>query len=217
MDLSPKEEAALQAESLGEKIELIMDKLPPKEVTLSDILHIVRADGLMLLTILLSLVFLVPVSIPGLSTVFGAAILLIAVSRLLSRDLQLPRIIADHSLSTEKLRGVLNRALVWFHRLAKISRPHRLLWLTSGSLRMLFYNLSFMLAALLLMAPWGFIPLSNTLPAIALIFLSVGLLQRDGGFIMIGYLANTVTILYFGVLIVGSGLSFQELLQVMSL
>ncbi|HKY53050.1 MAG TPA: exopolysaccharide biosynthesis protein [Anaerolineales bacterium] len=213
IDLTQNEESELETESLGEKIELIIERLPPSEVTLIEIMDIVGADSLMLLTIILSIVFLVPVSIPGVSTVFGTGILLIGITRLLNRKLWLPQRIANRKLSAVKLREGFKRALVWFRRFEKISRPRRLPSLTTGRFMTLMNDLSFILAALLLMAPFGFIPFSNTLPAIALIFLSVGMMQKDGGSILLGYLASIATIVYFGFLIAGGGLSIRELFR----
>jgi hypothetical protein len=60
------------------------------------------------------------------------------------------------------------------------------------------------LAALLLMAPFGLIPFTNTLPGVAIIFLCLGLLQNDGRSIALGYVANLVTLAYFS-LILGLG------------
>lgn len=215
IDLTKKEESRLESESLGEKIELIIERLPPLEVTLVEIMDIVGADSLMLLTIFLSLVFLVPVSIPGVSTVFGTGILLIGITRLLSRKLWLPERIGHRKISVEKLRLVLYRALIWFRRLEKISRPHRLNRLVTGMMMDFVNNSSFILAAVLLMAPFGFIPFSNTLPAIALIFLAIGMLQQDGTSILLGYLFNFATIIYFTFLIVGGGMSINQLFQLM--
>jgi hypothetical protein len=178
-------------------------------------MDIVGADSLMQLTIFLSLDFLVPVSIPGVSTVFGTGILLIGITRLFARKLWLPTKIAERKLSSEKLRAGFNRALIWFHRLEKISRPHRMPGLTADGFMLVLNNLSFILAAILLMAPFGFIPFSNTLPALALIFLAVGLMQKDGGSILLGYLSNIATIIYFAFLIAGGGLSITELLKLL--
>lgn len=215
IDLTQKEESALQAESLGEKIELIIEKLPPEEVTLVEIMDIIGPDSLMLITIFLSLIFLVPVSIPGVSTVFGSGILLIGITRLFARKLWLPKSIANRKLNAAKLREGFRRALNWFQRLEKISRPHRLPALTNGRFMDVLNNLSFILAAILLMAPFGFVPFSNTLPAVALIFLAVGMMQKDGGSILLGNLFNIATIVYFGFLIAGGGYSIRELLQLM--
>ena len=199
--------------SLGEKLETVIKNLPPTEVTLIEILESIGHESLMFLTIFLSLVFLVPVSIPGVSTVFGSAILLIGISRLFNRKLWLPKQIANRTIAAEKLIVVLNRALVWFRRLERFSRPYRFQLITREGKIGLFNNLSFILAAVLLMVPFGFIPFSNTLPAVALIFLSVGVMQKDGGCILIGHLSNLVTIVYFSALITGGGMTIFEILR----
>lgn len=211
--LAQDQQTKLQAESLGEKLKVVIDKLPPEGVTLEKLIELVGDDGLMILTGFLSLVFLIPVSIPGVSTVFGAAILLIGVSRLLGRKLWLPASFRDRVISTDKLRGALDRALTWLHRLERVSRPHRLRWLTSNGVVGILNNCALILGAVLLMAPFGLIPFSNTLPALALIFLAIGLVQRDGVCILLGYLAKLGTIIYFGVLIGGGGLAVREALQ----
>lgn len=208
-------EESLETESLGEKIELIIEKLPPDEVTLNEIIEIVGMDSLLLLTIFLSLIFLVPISIPGVSTVFGLGIIAIGITRLLSTRPWLPAKISQRKLSSVKLREGFTRSLVWFHRLEKVSRPRRLHGLTASRGVMLMNNLAFIFAALLLMAPFGFVPFSNTLPALALILLSIGMMQRDGGLVLLGYLAVLATVLYFGLLIAFGGLSIQQLFRLM--
>jgi len=211
--LTREQETQLQVESLGEKLKVVIDKLPPEGVTLVEILDLVGQDSLMLLAVFLSLVFLIPVSIPGVSTLFGAAILLIGVNRLFGRKLWLPKSFRNRIVSTDKLRIALERALVWFHRLERMSRPHRLNRLTSDGLMEILNNCSLILGAVLLMVPFGLVPFSNTLPALSIIFLAIGLLQRDGVCILLGYLANFVTIIYFTVLIAGGGMAIREALR----
>lgn len=213
IELTSKEEALLEQETLAEKMELIVEKLPPDEVTLVEIMDVVGSDSLMLMTIFMSLIFLVPVSIPGVSTVFGTGILLIGITHLLARKLWLPKPIANRKLSSPKLKEAFKRAIIWLHRLEKISRPHRLSKLTAEGGMTVFNNLSFILAALLLMAPFGFIPFSNTLPALALIFFALGMMERDGGSVILGYVANVATIIYFGFLIAGGGWSIGEFIK----
>lgn len=199
-------------ESMAVQLNGIIEKLPPEGVNLSKILDLVGDSGLLVLTGLLSLVFLIPVSIPGVSTVFGAAILLIAVSRLFRRKLWLPESVQQREIASDKLRDVLTRAMSWMHRLEKIARPNRLKWLSSGAMDTV-NNLMLILGAVLLMAPFGFVPFSNTLPALAIIFLVLGLLQRDGACIVLGYLTNLASIVYFGVLIAGGGMAIQQALR----
>jgi hypothetical protein len=201
----------LKTESLGEKIKTIAGNLPPGGVTLADIRDIVGQDGLLILTAFLTIVFLVPVSIPGVSTVFGAAILLIGITRLFGVNLWLPRRIAERVLPTEKLHAALDKGGAWVHRLERISRPHRMPWLASPGLMDTINNLALIAAAVLLMAPFGLIPFSNTLPALALLFFAIGLLQRDGLFILFGHGMNVLTVIYFTVLIVGGGAAIREI------
>ena len=199
--------------SLGEKLERLVKNIPTTEVTLIELYESIGNDSLMFFTIFLALVFLVPVSIPGVSTVFGSAILLIGISRLFNRNLWLPRRIATRAIASEKLIGVLSRALVWFRRFERISRPYRFQTLASEGKIGLLNKLSYILAAVLLMVPFGFIPFSNTLPAIALIFLALGVIQKDGSCIFFGHLSNLATILYFSALIMGGGMTIYEVLQ----
>ena len=199
--------------SLGQQIEAVIDDLPEDRLTLSELIEVFGDDGLLILTILLTLVFLIPVSIPGVSTVFGAAILMIGVSRLVGKPLWLPAKVRERSLPVEKLRPGLRTGLKWVQRMERISKPHRLPGLVNGAGMRLFNNLAFILAALLLMAPFGFVPFSNTLPAIALLLFAVGFIQRDGVSILLGHLANVGTLIYFAILIGGGGAVLHQLWQ----
>lgn len=203
----------MQEGSLADRLGLVMDGLPAGGVTLAEIRDLVGHDGLMLLTAFLTLVFMVPVSIPGVSTVFGAAILLIGICRLLGRALWVPKSLEKRVVSTEKLRGAFNRGLVLFQRLERVSRPGRVKWLTSGGVIRVLNDLGLVLGAVLLMMPFGLIPLSNTLPAIALLLLAIGLLQRDGVCILLGHVMNVVTMIYFAILIGGGGVLIQQLVR----
>lgn len=199
--------------SLTQKIETAINALPPEGVTLSEIRDLIGKEGLMLLTAFLAVVFLIPVSIPGVSTVFGGAILLVSFSRLFKRDLWIPRKLENRMVSTMKLRAALGRGLVWFRRLERVSRPHRIPWLTSDGLAATINNLALVLGALLLMAPFGLIPFSNTFPAVAVLFFAIGLMQRDGVCILLGHLSNLATIAYFTFLIGGGGVVVTRLLR----
>jgi hypothetical protein len=210
LHLSQPQQAELQQDSLGEKLKVVIGNLPPDGVTLAEIRDLVGQDGLLLLTVFLTLVFMVPVSIPGVSTVFGLAILLIGISRLFGRRLWLPSRIAQRVLPAEKLRAGLNQGSRWLHRLERVSRPHRLSWLAAAGPTDMLNNGALILGAVLLMAPFGLIPFSNTLPALALLFLAIGLLQRDGLCILFGHLANLATLIYFAALILGGGAAIRE-------
>ena len=185
--------------------------MPRTGITLSELIQRVGNDGLLILVTLLTLVFLIPISIPGVSTVFGAAILLISVSRLFGRALWIPSKLEHRVIGTRKLRPLLRKALSWLKKLERISRPNRIQWLVGEGPIGFFNNAALILGAVLLMMPFGLIPFSNTFPAVAILFLAIGLLQRDGLCILLGHISNVLTILYFSVLIGGGGLAAREL------
>ena len=212
MDREPRPRAA-EGAPLGEQLAAIIEQLPEDRLSLRELLDTFGDEGLLLLTILLTLVFLIPVSIPGVSTVFGAAILLVGASRLLRRPLWLPRRIKDKALPAERLRPGLQGGLKWVRRMERISRPRRLPGLVDGRAMDMLNNLAFILAALLLMAPFGFVPFSNTLPALALLLYATGMIQRDGGAILFGHLANIGTMVYFAILLGGGGVAVHGLFE----
>ncbi|HEY0143503.1 MAG TPA: exopolysaccharide biosynthesis protein [Thermoanaerobaculia bacterium] len=200
-------------EPIAEKLMAAIERLPPEGVTLVEIRDLVGREGIMLLTAFLTIIFLVPVSIPGVSTVFGGAILLLSFSRLLNRPIWLPDWLKRRAVSSEKLRGGMARGLKWFRRLERISRPLRMRGLTSGRFMSVVNNSALILGAVLLMAPFGLIPFSNTLPAVAILFFAIGMMQRDGVCILLGHLMNVATLVYFGILIGGGAVAIQKAIE----
>jgi hypothetical protein len=99
-----------------------------------------------------------------------------------------------------------------FARLDRVIRP-RLLPLTDGAVINRINGLGLTLGGILLLFPLGLVPFSNTLPGIAVLFLAVGILQRDGLFIIAGHLMNVVTIIYFAALAIGALLAGQGLMS----
>lgn len=211
--LTQGQKADLANDSLGRKLKLVIDSLPAEGVSLAEIRDLFGQDGLMLLTVFLTIPFMVPVSIPGVSTVFGAAILLIGITRLFGRNLWLPKRFEQRVLPSEKLRAGLNQGLKFFRQLERLTCPHRLKNLTSNGARGAINNFAIIVGAVFLMAPFGLIPFSNTLPGLALLLLAIGLLQRDGLFILLGHCVNVATGIYFLILIAGGAAVIQKVLQ----
>jgi len=177
--------------------------LPPETVSLRALLKLVGEQGLLLMCSLLSVPFLIPVSIPGVKTVFGLAIILLSVAVTLNSVPWLPRRLLDRPLPTGALRQAFLAQAQLVTRLERFVRP-RWTILTASPAINLVHGLALVLAGVLLMSPLGLLPFSNTLPAIAVLLLSLGLLERDGVVIAAGYLMNAATIVYFGALTVGA-------------
>nr|PZN50565.1 MAG: protein exod [Chloroflexota bacterium] len=193
-------------QSLSATLFATVDSIQGRTVTLRQLFALIGEQGLLFLCALLAIPFLIPVSIPGVSTVFGAGIILIATGITLNRLPWLPGRILDRPLETGKLVPALRKGAEKVARIDGILRP-RLLPLTGGALMNRANGLALVFGGVLLIFPLGLIPFSNTLPAFAILSLAVGALQRDGLFVLLGYLLLFATIIYFGVLAVGAMLA----------
>lgn len=168
-------------------------------VTLRELMEAVGEQGLLLICALACLPFLIPVSIPGVSTVFGAAIILVGMAIFLNRLPWLPARILDRQLDTARLVPALQKGAGVVSRIDRYLKP-RLTGLTRGGTVNRLNALGITLGGILLMFPLGLIPFSNTLPAIAILLLATGMIQRDGLIVLGGYAFLVFTIIYFSVL-----------------
>ena len=170
--------------------------MPEGYITLEQVLAILDKESYLLSIIILTLPLLVPVSIPGIGTAFGSVIILIVLGIIRDRPLWLPKSLKEKTLCSERLKTSLHKGIRWLHVIDKVSKP-RFLWLSQHRNVRYLNSIMIILSAILLLAPFPFIPFSNTLPALAILFLAIGMLQRDGGCIAIGYVSNVITIVYF--------------------
>jgi hypothetical protein len=76
-------------------------------------------------------------------------------------------------------------------------RP-RLTRMTTGATINRFNGMGLTAGGILLLFPLSFIPFSNTLPAVAVLLLALGMMQRDGYFVVGGYIMLAATVAYFG-------------------
>jgi hypothetical protein len=202
-------------ENLSQALTKTIHSISGETVSLRQLFELIGEQGLWFLCALLCIPFLIPVSIPGVSTVFGAAIILIGIAILMNRIPWLPKRIMDRPLATAQLIPTLEKGMGWVNRIDRFIRP-RMLGMTEGAVMNRVNGLALVFAGVLLIFPFGFIPFSNTLPALAILFLVVGVLQRDGVFVLLGYLMMVVTIAYFAFLIGGAivaGASLGSLLK----
>lgn len=199
--------------SLSRKLKNLIDKLPEDDISILEIKQELSADGTLLLIALLTSIFLIPISIPGLSTVFGGAIILISISLILGKELWLPSKISNKEFPSIKVKKGLNMGLKYFIYLEKIIQKNRLQIFTKNLIIKHINNMAILVGGLLLLFPFGFIPFSNTLPALAILCLCIGIMENDGFIIFLGYLFNILSMLYFMILVSGGGYVLYEILR----
>lgn len=129
---------------------------------------------------------------PGMSTVLGIPIMLLAIQLALgARRPSLPPGLARRTLPGPALATVLGRAAALFRRLGPAVRP-RLVRFTGLAARRIAAVL-LVLLALVLALP---IPLGNLPPAWAIVLLSLALAARDGGLMLAGAALGVLALLW---------------------
>jgi hypothetical protein len=140
----------------------------------------------------------VPTGIPLLSTVTGVPMLIFAVQGLLCRPTPtLPARLANHPLPRGKLQDFLKRARRPIGWIESVVHP-RLDWWLRGTARRLL-QLAWVFCIFILALP---IPFDNFLPAWAILFFCLALLERDGAMAILGWVFTTLTALWTAFLLV---------------
>jgi hypothetical protein len=169
-------------------------------VTLRDLLGYVGGQGLLVFCAILAMPFLIPVSLPFMSTALGLPMLLIGVALIMGRLPWLPARLLDHELPAGTVQDVLGRARRAAERFEHLVKP-RLLVLTGSAAVNSLHGVTLVVVVILLMAPLPFVPLANTLPGIAIILVCLGMAERDGVLILLGYLVAAISSVYIGSLL----------------
>lgn len=198
--------------SLSQTLADAAQSITSETISLRQLFEMIGEQGLLLFCIFLTIPFLIPVSIPGVSTVFGAAIILIGIGIFFNRIPWLPKRLLDRPLETKDLIPTLQKGAALVGRMERFIRP-RLQRLTDGALMNRVNAAALTFSGVLLIFPLGLIPFSNTLPGLAIMLLSIGIIQRDGLFILAGYLMIVATVIYFGALALGALLAGQGLMS----
>ncbi len=201
--------------SLTETLQALVSGIRGQSITLRELMDAVGEQGLLLLCAVASLPFLIPVSIPGVSTVFGAAIILVGVAVCMNRLPWLPKRILDRQLDTAKLVPALERGIGIVGKFDRFVKP-RATHLTGSAVANRINALAISVGGILLMFPLGLIPFSNTLPAVAILLLAIGMIQRDGLVVLGGYLFLVGTKIYFAALAYAAFSAGQGLMSVFS-
>ena len=194
-DAAPERPAPPLPRRLSLELADLQHRFAEKPVTLREVIHTLRGRDYTLLLILLALPFLTPLPLPGLSTPFGLAISFIAMRLTLGQRPWLPMSLQRKELPAgffSRLFTVATRIIAFME---KFLRP-RLPVLTASGVLLRLHAFVILLAALALLLPLP-IPFTNSFPAWVILLLAGGLLERDGGFILAGYVVFVLGVLYF--------------------
>jgi hypothetical protein len=118
---------------------------------------------------------------PGTSAILGAPLLFLSAQLAFGRPPWLPAIITKRSMLRDDFQSLIRRIAPWLARAEKLLKP-RMSSLTLPPMEYLI-GLVCLLLAVLLALP---IPLGNMLPALAISLIALGVLERDGLWVLAG-------------------------------
>jgi hypothetical protein len=200
---------SLQEHTFSEDLQMLASQFSEGPVRLVEVLTATRSRGIELLLVVICFPFLTPIPVPGFSTPFGIVVLLIGARLALGRHPWLPRRLLERELPSGLVTRILRsagRIVGWMEFLL---RP-RLSFLHEQWLYRRVSGVLIMLSGLLLLLPLP-IPLTNCLPALTVVLLAAGAMERDGVFFLAGCAAFGVTVAYFGLLAFGLGHLMEDL------
>jgi hypothetical protein len=166
-------------------------------VTLRELFALLGEQGLLVFCGVLAAPFLLPVTLPAMSTVFGTPMLLIGFAVMVSRVPWLPARLLDYRMPAATVRQMLGKVRGWALRFEHLVRP-RLLGLSGSATINVVNGGLIIMDVLLLMAPLPLVPFVNSVPALAIILLCFGMAERDGAVITLGYFVSLVSLAYVG-------------------
>jgi hypothetical protein len=187
--------SAIKPRKLSVELAELRASAGERAVTLREVIYTLGGRAYMLLVLLLSLPFITPIPLPGLSTPFGLAIALIALRLSLGQRPWLSMNLQRKELPAgfiSKVFALAEKVLRFFE---KFLRP-RLTFLSDTPLLVQLHAVLLLLAALALLLPLP-IPFTNSFPAWTILLVAAGLLERDGLFILSGYLVFVAGVFYF--------------------
>lgn len=152
-----------------------------------------------LCTLFISLCFLHPFPMVGISTILGAVIMIAGGRMAWGLGPWIPKRFLDRPLPGRLLAKVLSLAAQAMSKLERLTRPrglifarHAWVWRLNG--------MAVAACGLLIALPLP--PPTNFPPALALLLLSIGILEEDSLFLGLGYLAFVLNVLLFGAIAV---------------
>ena len=135
-------------------------------------------------------------ALPGTSVILGAPLVLLAAQLAFKQQPWLPGFISQRSMSRADFQAMVKRICPWLQRAEKMLRPRASVWALPPMEYLV--GVVCLLLAIVVLLP---IPLGNMLPALAISMLALGILERDGYWIVGGLvMAAAASVLVSGVL-----------------
>ncbi len=180
----------------------LSEKSLKRSLTLQEIIKSFGIKSHSLLIAFLSLPFLQPVPLFGLSTPIGAMIAIVAFFQVMKKAPWIPKRWRDKKVSENLLEKILEVAKKYIEKLSRISSKR---WGIFFSLKffLIFNFFVVSILGLFLSLPLP-VPFSNSIPAWGIFINSIGQIEEDGILIVISYVIFAIALAFFGGLGMGA-------------
>jgi hypothetical protein len=178
-----------------------------ERISLGDIVQAMQDRAHAALILLLAMPNVVPAP-PGTSTVLGVPLVLLSTQLMLGRPARLPHAMTGRSLPRSHFATTVRRVSPWLDRAESMLRP-RLPPLTGPPAARWVGGLCLLLSATLALP----IPFGNMLPALAICLMALGLLERDGLWVLCGGLASALAMGLVGGVVYGLARGAWEVVE----
>ncbi|MBB1076031.1 exopolysaccharide biosynthesis protein [Rhodoferax sp. 4810] len=190
--MAPKRTAIVTKPQGGRALSIILWELAAdtqrERVAIRDLLVALgdRATGALLFIFAFPNVLPTP---PGTSTILGAPLVFLAAQLMLGRAPWLPQFVAKRSMTRADFSMLVKRITPWLQRAESLLRP-RFTGLALPPMEHVVGLLALLLAILLVLP----IPLGNVLPALAISLMALGVLERDGLWVLTGLAVSVAAV-----------------------
>ncbi len=124
--------------------------------------------------------------VPGASVITGPPLIFVAAQLVLRRSsVWLPNFLGERSIEHQAFGRIVSRALPWIEWVERLA--HRRFWVLSRRAADLTVGIACLVMAIFMFLP---IPFANTLPALSVIMLALSLGERDGLWLLGGFIVS---------------------------
>jgi len=169
---------------LSELLGQLLEKTHDKNMTLGIFIKGVGSQAQALFSLIFSVPFLVLVSLPGISTFFGLIILFFGIRLAIGKEAWIPKRLQTVSIGGPRFYKIFSAVCKLVTWMEKLTRP-RWAWVFSWPFSNTLQGILLAINGLCLALPLP--PGTNLPPAVAAATLSMGILEKDGLWVLLGY------------------------------
>lgn len=188
-------------DSISKLCDQLLESHQASNVSIGDLVKTLGSRGYGFILLVLDLPNLIPLPLPGLSTIFGIPMALIALQMIFrEKHPWLPKMVLNRTIDQKNFERMVNKSRPYLQKLERVLRPRYVLMAYPFMRPLIGFSILVMAAVMALPIPFG-----NFVLAVPIALIALGLIERDGLFIglglAIGYmaLALNLTIVMLGV------------------